>query len=235
MSYILDALRRAEAERERGTVPGIHAQPAFAGAERAATGGRPRPGVALLLGGAVIVLLGVLAWTWFGGGASRQAAAPGPAPAASVAVAAAPAPAPVPAPSVLPAAPAPAQIAPAPPARASDAGVRVPARKAQPVPPAASAITAPRGATPVPARPAASAPANPVVALNALPAEIRSQLPPINVGGSMYSATPANRILIINGQVLHEGDRITPELVLEQIKLKAAVLAFKGFRYEISY
>ncbi|MFO1267813.1 MAG: hypothetical protein U1F67_14180 [Rubrivivax sp.] len=27
MSYILDALRRAESERERGQVPGLHAQP----------------------------------------------------------------------------------------------------------------------------------------------------------------------------------------------------------------
>ena len=27
MSYILDALQRADAERERGTVPGLHAQP----------------------------------------------------------------------------------------------------------------------------------------------------------------------------------------------------------------
>ena len=27
MSYILDALRRADAERERGAVPGLHAQP----------------------------------------------------------------------------------------------------------------------------------------------------------------------------------------------------------------
>ncbi|MDE1950478.1 MAG: hypothetical protein KGI35_17810, partial [Burkholderiales bacterium] len=27
MSYILDALRRAEAERERGLVPGLHSQP----------------------------------------------------------------------------------------------------------------------------------------------------------------------------------------------------------------
>ena len=27
MSYILDALKRAEAERERGAVPGLHSQP----------------------------------------------------------------------------------------------------------------------------------------------------------------------------------------------------------------
>jgi general secretion pathway protein B len=31
MSYILDALRRAESERQRGQTPGLHAQPASAG------------------------------------------------------------------------------------------------------------------------------------------------------------------------------------------------------------
>ena len=31
MSFILDALRKAEAERERGNVPSIHAQPVLPG------------------------------------------------------------------------------------------------------------------------------------------------------------------------------------------------------------
>jgi len=51
----------------------------------------------------------------------------------------------------------------------------------------------------------------------------------------MYSENAASRMLIINGQVFHEGDKISGELVLEQIKLKAAVLAYKGYRYGISY
>jgi len=68
-----------------------------------------------------------------------------------------------------------------------------------------------------------------------LPDEIRRQLPQLSVGGSMYSPTPANRLVIINGQVLHEGERITPELVVQQIKLKAAVLAFKGYRYTLAF
>ena len=42
-------------------------------------------------------------------------------------------------------------------------------------------------------------------------------------------------MLIINGQVFHEGDKLAPELVLEQIKLKAAVLRYKGYRYSVSY
>jgi len=68
-----------------------------------------------------------------------------------------------------------------------------------------------------------------------LPDDIRRQLPAITVGGSIYSAEAANRFLIINGQIFHEKDKLGPELVLEQIKLKAAVLRFKGYRYEITY
>ena len=41
MSYILDALRRADAERERGAVPGLHSQP-VAAPETIATPARRR-------------------------------------------------------------------------------------------------------------------------------------------------------------------------------------------------
>jgi general secretion pathway protein B len=108
-----------------------------------------------------------------------------------------------------------------------------------------------RPATPVPAVPSAAALARPdakpaaaaasasgetrIYALAELPDEIRRQLPALSVGGSAYSKRAADRILIVNGQVLHEGDKVAPELVLQQIKLRAAVLAFKGYRYEIAY
>jgi hypothetical protein len=35
--------------------------------------------------------------------------------------------------------------------------------------------------------------------------------------------------------VLHEGDRLAPDLVVQQIKLKAAVLAFKNYRIAIAF
>jgi general secretion pathway protein B len=68
-----------------------------------------------------------------------------------------------------------------------------------------------------------------------LPDDIRRQLPNVTVGGSMYSPKPADRILIINGQVLHEGERIAPDLELQQIRLKSALLNFKGYRYAIAF
>ena len=92
MSYILDALRRADAERERGAVPGINAQPVPAvssGGGRAT--GRSLP-VAWIAAGTAVVVAGVLAWQL----GQRSA---GPAPATPVAQAPAPMPAPVPAPA----------------------------------------------------------------------------------------------------------------------------------------
>ena len=51
----------------------------------------------------------------------------------------------------------------------------------------------------------------------------------------MYSDNPSSRMLILNGQLVHEGATLAPGLSLEQIKLKSAVLKFKGYRYEITY
>lgn len=73
------------------------------------------------------------------------------------------------------------------------------------------------------------------MAFSELPENIRRELPQLVIGGAMYSQTPANRMLILNGQVFHEGDKVAGELVLEQIKLKSAVLAYKGYRYNINY
>ncbi|HEY1393642.1 MAG TPA: general secretion pathway protein GspB, partial [Methylibium sp.] len=68
-----------------------------------------------------------------------------------------------------------------------------------------------------------------------LPDEVRRSLPQLAIGGSVYSEAPGSRLLIVNGQPLHEGDQPAPGVVLERIKLKSAVMSYKGYRYEISY
>src|SRR6188768_484130 len=105
MSYILDALRRADAERERGAVPGIHAQPVPA----VSSGGGRAPGrslpVAWIAAGAAVAVAGVLAWqlSQRSAGPTPVAQAPAPVPAPASAAAIAPAPAPAPAPAQAPA------------------------------------------------------------------------------------------------------------------------------------
>jgi len=66
MSYILEALRKADAERERGAVPDIHTQPLFA-TDREEAPARPR-WVVPLLAASVVLLLGALAFVLLRGG-----------------------------------------------------------------------------------------------------------------------------------------------------------------------
>jgi general secretion pathway protein B len=229
MSYILDALRRADAERERGSVPGIHAQPAMLGEADSEAPRSARPGlwIGLALG---FVLLAALGWWLLGHDTPPPAAAP--ALAAPVPPPAAVSPAPTPAPAAapplvaaLPTAPVPAPPRAAEPIRAAPA--KAPEDKAaRPAPGAASKA-------PTPATASATEPR--VYQLSELPDEIRRELPTLAVGGAMYSQNPANRLLIINGQTFHEGDKLAPNLSLEQIRLKSAVLEYKGYRYGITY
>ena len=99
----------------------------------------------------------------------------------------------------------------------------------------ASAAPASKQAAKAAPPPKASEPEIRISTLAELPDEVRRELPTIAVGGSIYSKSAANRMLVINGQVFHEGDELAPGLVLDQIKQKAAVLKIKGYRYEIGY
>jgi general secretion pathway protein B len=259
MSYILDALRRADAERERGAIPGLHSQNFPTGDDPPEARSR-LPAWVWVLMGVCALLLGALLWLWLVGGEAkpepRVASAPLPVTEAL--------PAPTPA---MPAAPALAAPSSATPAPATDAAARPQS------PPMPAAGHAPRDAVPTgrpgastqsaPAPPASSPspaaqpnprPAGPAAQrelrkplvpepvaelrappLSALPENLRRELPTMMVGGSVYAKTPANRILILNGQPFHEGDSPMSELVLEQIKLKSAVLKYKGQRFELSY
>ena len=245
MSYILDALRRADAERQRGAVPGLHAQPLSA----ALTDGGPgRPAAQhrrWQLGGwaaaAVLALGAALLWQWAGPPSPPQAlpVASAPAPANPPLVAAAappqaapqltPQPTPQPTPLSLPQPqPLPAlQPAPRPVARPAP-------QRTEPAPVLRLATPA---APPAAARAASASPAaaQRLPTLAELPEATRRALPALAVGGSMYADQAPLRIVILNGQVVHEGDRLAPELLVQQIRLKSVVLNFKGQVFEIGF
>lgn len=230
MSYILDALRRADAERERGSVPGIHAQPAVLG--DVDTEVPRRSGVwKWVVAGLAVVLIALPVWWFVGGEAPRPGAAP---------VAAAPLSTPVMPvqPAAIAPAPVPASVvAPVPAAPRAEAPRKPPVKVAtalKPLPAAAAASKPAARAAVAPASAPAVAEAR-IYQLSELPDDIRRELPTLAVGGAMYSQNPANRMLIVNGQTFHEGDKLAPNLSLEQIKLKSAVLDYKGYRYGITY
>ena len=228
MSYILDALRRADAERQRGAVPGLHA-PALTGVgnDGAATPGGPARRLGLAAAGLLLLGLAVAAgWLLRPGPAPTAAAVGQPGPALAVAPVAATPPAPVPASGLPPAAPAALPVPlPAPMLQAA------PARR--PAPGAASPTPAP---TPAPTLAAerAVAPAR-LPSLAELPEAQKRDVGALVVGGAMHAEQAAMRIVILNGQVFHEGDKLSAELQVQQIGLKSVVMSHRGQRFELPF
>ncbi|GAA5175158.1 hypothetical protein GCM10025771_06550 [Niveibacterium umoris] len=233
MSYILDALRRAESERARETVPGLH-EPQAALAplhEREAPARAPWLWMAA---GAALVLLAGLAWSLLARTPAPASATPAAAaqPAAPVAQPAAPRVLAPPPPAV--AASAPLAVAPAPslaPPAARVVAAPPPVEAPRPVSVETSPVPSP---TPAPAPAQASAEDAPAPTLAQLPDDLRRALPPLRFEGTVYSEVPANRMLMVNGQLLHEGEAIGHDLTVERIKPKTAVLRFRGQRFELT-
>ena len=226
MSYILDALKRAESERERGVVPGLHSQsvPLRRPAADARAVAKPLMFAAAAVG---LAILAVLAWRSLGPvatGISLPAVGVSP-PVTTQVMAAVPA---VAAPASTPMA-APAPIATAvqsqlPDKPAAQAATPKPQPRQEPKP------------TPAPTVVAKAEPASlRIIPMSELPADVRQTLPKVVISGSTYSDNPAFRMLIINGEVFREGEKPAPDLQLEQIRAKAAVLNFKGLRYSVPY
>ena len=252
MSYILDALKRAESERSRGQIPGLHAQPM---ARVALDREEPAPVWKSLVFAVIAALvLGALAWWWLSVDGPAPAAVPplaaspstNAAPANPPAQVSAPAPVVAAAEPVVSAASKPALRRNPPPAIKSAAtanNAAAPARMA-PVPtpaPRSQTATDPSAAARSTAAPAATAsasgsPPEPrVLAMSELPADVISSLPTLVVSGASYSDQPASRMVIINGALYREGDRLTSELTLQRIALRSAVLSFRGYRFSINY
>ena len=262
MSYILEALKKAQAERQLGNAPDIHT-PAPSQVPAAAVKADRKP---LLIGlGVGLALAGLAA------GIVLRAKTPPAAPAvlaqATPAVALPPAPG---APVIVAADALPARPVDAPPpARANDAPAPAPAASrpaATPVPtpppasprvaaspkPSAAAARDPvpepvylpapaRAPEPAPAAPAAAVrPTDPVQednlrTLQQLPEAIQREVPKVAVGGYIYSPNPADRLLLIDKTLRREGEEVAPGLVLERLMPKYAVMNYRGTRYRVAY
>jgi general secretion pathway protein B len=225
VSYILEALKKAEAQRGQGQVPGLHDQhmaPEF-------SGGGAREGNGLLIWIIMamgLIMMGLLVWALW------QPDPPPAPPGVQPSLAAPPA-------QVI--APPPPLVAMAPPTTTSIP--QVPVAITEPTPVSPQATTEP-GLQPRHERRTRNEPAKAEAAPSAkaqqdtlpeLPESMRAQLPKLSFGGAMHSDNPASRMLIVNGQLLHEGDAISPDLTLEQIQLKQATFRFKGHRYTAQY
>jgi len=247
MSYILDALKRADRERTRGAPPDIHAQPWLPdGVERRGRGAAGR-WPAILVGLAIGIVAASLAhWALVGSSPVPTAipSAPDASDRAASAATAVPVTAVAPAAAVPPAWPSTASavagtsavpvLPPAPPDAVTTAPfLPPPARPGRdPAGVRAAAVSSPAGRAADAASPTAvNATAMP---LQALPDEVRRQLPALKVSGSIHSRRAADRLLVIDGQVAREGDSVAPDLVLERIEPRSATFRFKHHRFELA-
>lgn len=225
MSYILEALRRADAERERGRAPDLHAQPRPRADEVGPARVRP---LAWLAGGLVV---GVVVAAWFVGSGRDEGAAPAP-----PAITGGPGPGVAATAPALPAATTAAPDAPTPPVAPVE-----PPGESRPTSPPLALPPLPRPVVPdttpdhvaAAQREAPGADAPP--ALHELPESIRRELPPLRVGGSVHSEQPAARLLILDGRVLREGEWLQPDLVVERIGVRDAVLRYRDRAFTLAY
>ncbi|WP_418320299.1 general secretion pathway protein GspB [Piscinibacter sakaiensis] len=225
MSYILDALRRAEAQRSRGRLPGLHEAAAAGALPVTAPAGAARR---WLLPLTLLLVLGLLAAAFWAlqrqtpadSLPARQPAADRVAPDEAVAIAG---PASTAASEPL-ALPRKAVIAEPRSATAAPAEKAIATQRASPTAPSAAA--APGDVRPVPA---AELPSR-----KDLPPDLQRSLPAIVVSGNVYSSDPSRRMLVVNGELWREGDQIGPDLVLEQIRRRDAVLRYRGTRFTVS-
>ena len=240
MSYILDALDKAERERKRGQPPAQHTS------ERSAAEPGPRSPWLWVAVFAVIfnaLLAGLLIYS-----STREtkeitaASLPPPVVETQPIAPVAPPPATTPAPSPTPA-PAPElQIHRAtPPAAAptvllmTDQELQAQARQLEMEMEAASAVDpvpaepdpAPSVATPAPA----DTPLEMIPLLVEMSQQLQQSLPPIRVDVHVHASKVVNRFVMINLRRYREGDEVAPGLTLERITKEGMVLKFRGERF----
>jgi general secretion pathway protein B len=245
MSYILEALRKSDQQRNRGATPTL-----FSGQEPMAVRRKP-----------ATILYGVLAVALIGAGIAIGVLRPWQTPQAEMAerapiVVRAPVAAPAPAPVVAPAPPATPQdtIASAPPVpeiavapKAESKPIARPKRRVErPVRKAETAVAdksrtgaVPQSRTELPAEepgdvePPATEAANaaPVSTMSELPASVRDELPKIKITVHAYSAKPASRLVGYENRILREGDSLVPGLKIEEITPDGMILSYKGYRF----
>jgi general secretion pathway protein B len=79
---------------------------------------------------------------------------------------------------------------------------------------------------------AARAQSDKVLSIAELPPALRQELPPIAVSIHAYSGTPKDRLVGVNDRLLHEGDAVSDDLILERITPDGMVFKFKGVRFQ---
>jgi general secretion pathway protein B len=224
MSFILDALRKAEHERDRRILPGIVDAP------KAHTGRHTLRWI-IGLGAALFVINSVALVVLLM--RDPRPTSPRVVPVEGVASA----PRSVTAPQVSPllaAAASPSTGAVRPLSEEVVAGARSTPYTDVPPTPSVRAVAPARATAPPPAARPVPEPDPSTAGLptrRQLPAALASALPPISVDLHVYSAVAAQRFMVISGQRAGEGATIAGGIVIEKITPDGAIAVFRGTRF----
>ncbi len=108
---------------------------------------------------------------------------------------------------------------------------------AGPASPSAQSDTGPRQATTLQMPAASTAPGaadednKRVMGLNELPASLQREIPNIVIAFHAYSSNPKERRVMINGTMHGQGEPLAPGLVLDEITPDGVILGYKGYRF----
>lgn len=229
MSYILDALQRAEAERIRGGVPTLHARPLAPPPPQSRVISQQHVGMAVTVIGLVLGIAALGWWMW--------PSVPG----VVVAATAVPMPPAAPAP-VKPTVPAPPIATPAEPAAPSKAKTALPVLKTEPAvtapskPETIEVVKAPTeiSTPPTPQKLTAAKTLLPPL-LAELPETTRREIPSMAISGAVYSQNPLQRLLLVNGLVLSQGSQVAPDLTVVEIRSNSSEFDYRGTRFRMAH
>jgi general secretion pathway protein B len=68
-----------------------------------------------------------------------------------------------------------------------------------------------------------------------LPEATRRQIPALAISGAVYSDNPAQRLLLVNGQVLNQGSQVAPDLTVVEIRANVSEFSFRGTRFRVTH
>lgn len=71
-----------------------------------------------------------------------------------------------------------------------------------------------------------------IVSINELPAHIRQQLPPLHMSVHAYTGDSGS-LIRLNNKIMHQGNTLDGCYLIEQITANSAILRYQGYRFEI--
>ncbi len=70
-----------------------------------------------------------------------------------------------------------------------------------------------------------------VLTLTSLPLSIQQEIPAMSIQGHAFASVPKDRIVVINDRLVQEGDYVAPGLRLEQITPDDLVFSYKNYQF----